>query len=46
MKERYYELIDERVFEQELEMVYDYYYPQTRFSKDICHLHYTIWFIR
>ncbi len=24
MKERYYELIDERVFEQELEMVYDY----------------------
>ena len=35
MKERYYELIDERVFEQELKMVYDYYLiiPKPGFQK-------------
>lgn len=47
MKERYYELIDERVFEQELENgLRLFIIPKPGFSKDICHLHYTIWFIR
>ncbi len=46
MKERYYELIDERVFEQELENGLRLFIIPNQFSKDICHLHYTIWFIR
>ncbi len=45
MKERYYQLIDERLFEQ-LENGLPIIIIPKPHSKDICHLHYTIWFIR
>ena len=44
MRETYYELIDERVFEHELTNgLRLFVIPKNGFQKDICNVYYSIW---